>query len=574
MRIADRLALHGAQAETLRGVVGRLLEAAVVEHQRFGLAVLEEQLAVVGAGQAVMQDAVEAGRDRGRRGRQARGYRSCGAIRGVSPLHRLAQSASASPRDRDAPETSMNSPRLDPAAFVAAIDAKAERIETPCGDGTMVFRRWGSGPPLLLLHGGHGAWSHWVRNVLPLAEHFTVLAADMPGYADSADLPRPHSPEGMAAIIAAGHADDSRRCAVLDYAASRSAARSAPMWRSNAARRSRRLVMVGTGGLGLPRPTIEPMSNWKKMGDPAERLAAHRKNLGILMLHDPGNIDALALHLQSTNTARTRINSRVDLAHRHGAARARRRHRADRRRCGAFTTRPRRKRAVISRRARELLRTFDPEAEIIRIDAGHWVQYEAPDAFNHELTGSLEAETDAFVISRRAILAGIAGLALRSRLRAKSSAAFETASRQFAETSPSRPMPPLRLRALDGTHARPRRRIGRRHVDQLLGDVVSRPASTNCRCLQRLHASKQWRARDRHLGRSRRRPRARRRAISQKLKCHASCRSISIPMAMLRTRIAENARGAPFALYGMPISYHRRSATAASSDIFPARPIG
>src|SRR6185295_3729019 len=55
MRIADRLTLHGAQPESLRGVVGRLLEPPIVEHQRLGLAVFEEQFAVVGAFQAAPQ---------------------------------------------------------------------------------------------------------------------------------------------------------------------------------------------------------------------------------------------------------------------------------------------------------------------------------------------------------------------------------------------------------------------------------------------------------------------------------------------------------------------------------------
>ena len=49
MRIADRVVLDGAQPKALRGVVGRLLEPAIVEHQRFGLAVFQEQFAVVGA---------------------------------------------------------------------------------------------------------------------------------------------------------------------------------------------------------------------------------------------------------------------------------------------------------------------------------------------------------------------------------------------------------------------------------------------------------------------------------------------------------------------------------------------
>ena len=66
MGIADRLVLDRAQAETLRGVVGRLLEAAVVEHQHLGLLVFEEQFAVVGAFEAAREVAaggvaVEAG---------------------------------------------------------------------------------------------------------------------------------------------------------------------------------------------------------------------------------------------------------------------------------------------------------------------------------------------------------------------------------------------------------------------------------------------------------------------------------------------------------------------------------
>ena len=55
MRIADRLILDRAQAEALRGVIGRLLEPAIVEHQHFGLPIFQEQFAVVGA--------VEAARD-------------------------------------------------------------------------------------------------------------------------------------------------------------------------------------------------------------------------------------------------------------------------------------------------------------------------------------------------------------------------------------------------------------------------------------------------------------------------------------------------------------------------------
>ena len=52
MGIADRIVLYRAQAKALRRVVGRLLQPAIIEHQRFGLAVFQEQFAVIGAGQA------------------------------------------------------------------------------------------------------------------------------------------------------------------------------------------------------------------------------------------------------------------------------------------------------------------------------------------------------------------------------------------------------------------------------------------------------------------------------------------------------------------------------------------
>src|SRR5271154_687665 len=52
MRIADRVVLYRAQAKTLRGVVGGLLQPAIVEHQHFGLGVFQKQLAIVGAGKA------------------------------------------------------------------------------------------------------------------------------------------------------------------------------------------------------------------------------------------------------------------------------------------------------------------------------------------------------------------------------------------------------------------------------------------------------------------------------------------------------------------------------------------
>ncbi len=58
MGVARRLAGHGAQAEAARRVEGRGADAAVVERDALALAVLQEQFAVVGAGQRFARQAL------------------------------------------------------------------------------------------------------------------------------------------------------------------------------------------------------------------------------------------------------------------------------------------------------------------------------------------------------------------------------------------------------------------------------------------------------------------------------------------------------------------------------------
>jgi 2-hydroxy-6-oxonona-2,4-dienedioate hydrolase len=43
----------------------------------------------------------------------------------------------------------------------------------------------GDGPPLLLIHGGHGGWYHWIGNIEALAAHSRVIAPDLPGFGRS-----------------------------------------------------------------------------------------------------------------------------------------------------------------------------------------------------------------------------------------------------------------------------------------------------------------------------------------------------------------------------------------------------
>jgi 2-hydroxy-6-oxonona-2,4-dienedioate hydrolase len=48
--------------------------------------------------------------------------------------------------------------------------------------GAIHYVEAGDDHPLLLIHGGHGHWGHWIANIDALAQHRKVLALDMPGF--------------------------------------------------------------------------------------------------------------------------------------------------------------------------------------------------------------------------------------------------------------------------------------------------------------------------------------------------------------------------------------------------------
>jgi pimeloyl-ACP methyl ester carboxylesterase len=57
----------------------------------------------------------------------------------------------------------------------------------------IAFRRAGSGPPLVLLHGIYGDSRYWLPQLEALADEFTVLAWDAPGAGDSDDPPESYT---------------------------------------------------------------------------------------------------------------------------------------------------------------------------------------------------------------------------------------------------------------------------------------------------------------------------------------------------------------------------------------------
>jgi len=193
-----------------------------------------------------------------------------------------------------------------PAAVVARFEAEAERFTTPFDGGRMVWRRWGAGPPVVLLHGASGSWTHWIRNLEGLAERFAVLVPDMPGFGESDALPEPHTAERLADAVVAGLAAHAR----LDLVGFSFGGIVAGLAAARLGTRARRLVLLGPGGMAfrsdvgrLVLARVEPgMSE-------AEAREVHRANLQTLMLADPAAADDLAVHLQVDNLRRARFKS-------------------------------------------------------------------------------------------------------------------------------------------------------------------------------------------------------------------------------------------------------------------------
>jgi pimeloyl-ACP methyl ester carboxylesterase len=271
----------------------------------------------------------------------------------------------------------------DPAALVARIAAAAARTATPFDGGRMVWRRWGAGPPVVLLHGASGSWTHWIRNVDALAATFSLLVPDLPGFGDSDTLPEPHTAERLAEAVAAGLAAVCPAPAPLDLVGFSFGSIVAGLTAARLGARVRRLVLIGPGGMAFRSEVgarvlarVEP-----GMGE-AEVREVHRQNLRALMLGRPEAADDLAVHLQIDNVRRARFRSGTIpmsdvLLRAMPAVRARI--------TAMFGERDAFAVPYLDER-RQTLGRFQPDLDFRVVEgAGHWVIYEAPDAVHRAL---------------------------------------------------------------------------------------------------------------------------------------------------------------------------------------------
>ncbi len=271
-----------------------------------------------------------------------------------------------------------------PEAILNYLDSESRVFQTPCGDGHMVWREWGSGPVLVLLHGGNGSWRHWVRNIQHFAQRHTVLCPDLPGLGESANPPEPLTPQSVAGVVLRGIEQIVPHGARYDLAGFSFGALVGSQVGAHADARLRSLTILGAGSLGVARQPTPLTKLRDKEG--AERVQAHRANLASLMIHEVAKIDDLAVVIQEWNTVHARFRSR------------------------GFATATVVKDGIAATRAPvsviygerdaiayphlqdriDAIHEVRPEAPVTVVpNAGHWVMYEAPAETNAALDGFL-----------------------------------------------------------------------------------------------------------------------------------------------------------------------------------------
>lgn len=261
--------------------------------------------------------------------------------------------------------------------------SQARRVSTPCGTGGLVWHVWGSGAPVVLLHGGSGSWTHWVRNIPALVNAGReVLAVDLPGCGDSGEPPD-GGQDGDAAVapVLDGLSVllQGRSCELVAFSfgslvASLLAVRDPGI--------VDHLVVVGGPVLPLTNPRGAALVAWRHLPDPATRAEAHRANLLSVMLSRRESATAGAVALHAINVERDRMRRRRLVT---TDAMSRALHRV---RCPVSAIYGRQD-ALYRDRWTELMNAVQELPTLKRImvieDAGHWVQFDAPDEFDTAL---------------------------------------------------------------------------------------------------------------------------------------------------------------------------------------------
>lgn len=281
---------------------------------------------------------------------------------------------------------------MTPKETVDKLSQASSLIRTPSGEGDMIWQAWGEAsakPPLLLLHGGFGSWTHWMANVEGLSQDRLVVTCDMPGLGDSASATGELSPDVIAGPIIAGLDHVFGKDTAFDLAGFSFGGLIGSRVAASVGERCKTFVAVGASGFEGLHVRVLGIEVPAKDASDAEKNTIHRSNLNILMLWDESCIDDVAIYTHRKNVARSRVRSRPMSLGNHLVDAL---PRVTARMLGIWGVHDATaggREQIMERQG--VFRRFQPDAEVKIIEnAGHWVMYEQPEEFNAMLLGMLD----------------------------------------------------------------------------------------------------------------------------------------------------------------------------------------
>ncbi len=175
----------------------------------------------------------------------------------------------------------------------------------------MAARTRGSGPDVVLFHGGMGCWRHWTRNIEPLAERFTVHALDHPSYGASASVPRETTGKEYLDLVHRLFLEMLPGDAPLRFAGFSFGGAIAANLARRLGPRVTHLCLVSPAGFP-PRTFGErPTRSYREAGDDEQLFREIcRHNLLVNMLSDPASVTEEAVDIQAYGVRHARFNSR------------------------------------------------------------------------------------------------------------------------------------------------------------------------------------------------------------------------------------------------------------------------
>jgi pimeloyl-ACP methyl ester carboxylesterase len=175
----------------------------------------------------------------------------------------------------------------------------------------MAVRTRGGGPDVVLFHGGMGCWRHWVRNIEPLAERFTVHALDHPSYGASATVPREVSGSAYLDLVSRLFGEMFPGTAPLRLAGFSFGGAIAANLARRLGGRVAHLCLISPAGFPPRTYADRPTRSYREAGDDEAKFREIcRHNLLVNMLARPASVTEEAVDVQAYGVRHARFNSR------------------------------------------------------------------------------------------------------------------------------------------------------------------------------------------------------------------------------------------------------------------------